>query len=59
MGKEHETAILDFVLTKAFTEGTLADIMHELWDQAYHVGYMDGRKSSRHPEEQKAPHARV
>lgn len=43
--EDWKDAIMDHVLTTAFTEGTLRVLMHDLWDQAYWMGYHDGRDS--------------
>jgi hypothetical protein len=56
---EYETAILDFVLAKAFSEETLDDMMRDLWDHASHVGYMDGYDARTEPEKEDTPHASV
>ena len=40
-------AILDFVLTKAFTEGFLAVLMADLWDYAYALGRLDSEAPAR------------
>ena len=46
MQRACRAAILDHVLGKAFTEGTLADLMADLWDHAYWLGYLDGQEDA-------------